>query len=50
MSFLHTSSVGDVTRGGPLLIHFFRVLWQVVRKFVYVLMVVLFLTAVGVFM
>lgn len=50
MSLLHTSSVGDVTRGGQLLIHFFRMLWQVVRKFVHVLMVTLILTAVGVFL
>ena len=49
MSLLHTSSVGDVTRGGQLLIHFFRMLWQVVRKFMHVLIVVLILTVVGVF-
>ena len=33
MSLLHSSSIGDVTRGGQLLIHFFRMLGQVLSKF-----------------
>ncbi len=32
MSFIQTSKVGDMTRGGQLLLHFFRMLGQVARK------------------
>jgi type IV conjugative transfer system coupling protein TraD len=33
MSYVDTSSIGDLTRGGQLLLHFLRMLGQVVRKF-----------------
>lgn len=49
MSLLHTSTIGDVTRGGQLLIHFFRMLGQVIRKFAHVLLLVLVLLAVALF-
>jgi type IV conjugative transfer system coupling protein TraD len=49
MSLLHTSTIGDVTRGGQLLIHFFRMLGQVIRKFAHVLLVILFLMSVAFF-
>lgn len=49
MSLLHSSTIGDVTRGGQLLIHFFRMLGQVIRKFAHVLLLILLLTAVAIF-
>ena len=49
MSLLHSSSIGDVTRGGQLLIHFFRMLGQVLSKFAGVLLVILLLTSVALF-
>ena len=33
MSSLHDSSVGDFTRGGQVLLHFLRMIGQVLRKF-----------------
>jgi type IV conjugative transfer system coupling protein TraD len=49
MSLLHSSSIGDVTRGGQLLIHFFRMLGQVLSKFAGVLLVILLLTSLALF-
>jgi type IV conjugative transfer system coupling protein TraD len=50
MSLLHSSTIGDVTRGGQLLIHFFRMLGQVFRKFAHVLLLTLVLLAAGFFL
>ena len=49
MSLLHSSSIGDVMRGGQLLIHFFRMLGQVLSKFASVLLLILLATSVALF-
>ncbi len=49
MSFLQDSAVGDVTRGGQLLIHFLRMLAQVARKFAGAMIICGLLVAVALF-
>jgi type IV conjugative transfer system coupling protein TraD len=50
MSFMQKSPLGDVTRGGQLLLHFFRMLGQVVRKFAGLMLVLALLIAATYFM
>jgi type IV conjugative transfer system coupling protein TraD len=45
MSFMQKSPLGDVTRGGQLLLHFFRMLGQVARKFLHLMIVAALLIA-----
>jgi hypothetical protein len=47
VSSLHDSSVGDFTRGGQVLIHFLRMIGQVLRKFGAALLVLYSLLTVG---
>jgi type IV conjugative transfer system coupling protein TraD len=49
MSFMQKSPLGDVTRGGQLLLHFFRMLGQVVRKFAGLMVILALLIATGYF-
>jgi type IV conjugative transfer system coupling protein TraD len=50
MSFMQKSPLGDVTRGGQLLLHFFRMLGQVVRKFAGLMVILALLIAAAYFM
>ena len=50
MTFLQDSPVGDLTRGGQLVIHFLRMIGQVLRKFGWAMIVTTVGTAVLTFM
>jgi type IV conjugative transfer system coupling protein TraD len=50
MSFMQKSPLGDVTRGGQLLLHFFRMLGQVVRKFAALMLMLALLIAAAYFL
>lgn len=50
MKLLHHSTLGDLTRGGQLLIHFLRMLGQVLKKFSHVILLLIVLIGVLCFM
>src|SRR5882672_540969 len=49
MSYLESSSLGDVTRGGQLLLHFLRMVWQVFHNFAGALIIGTIIFGVGIF-
>jgi hypothetical protein len=50
MQVLHNSRIGDFTRGGQVVIHFMRMIGQVIHKFFSAIVVLYVVMTIGIFL